>query len=70
MQLTIHKTGSNKPGKLKVSDAVFGVAYNESLVHQVLTAFMAAARSGTKLTRRCIGVRSVRFYLNWPDRND
>lgn len=48
MQLTIHKTGSNKPGKLKVSDAVFGVAYNESLVHQVLTAFMAAARSGTK----------------------
>ena len=52
MQLTIHKTGNNKPGKLKVSDAVFGVAYNESLVHQVLTAFMAAARSGTKTLKR------------------
>lgn len=48
MQLTIHKTGNKKPGKLKVSDAVFGVAYNESLVHQALTAFMAAGRSGTR----------------------
>ena len=34
--------------KLAVSDAVFGVAYNESLVHQVVTAFLAGARAGTK----------------------
>ena len=33
---------------LQVSDAVFGAEYKESLVHQVITAYMAAARSGTK----------------------
>ena len=33
---------------LQVSDAVFGVDYKEALVHQVVTAYMAAARSGTK----------------------
>jgi large subunit ribosomal protein L4 len=33
---------------IQVSDAVFGAEYKETLVHQVVTAFMAAARSGTK----------------------
>jgi large subunit ribosomal protein L4 len=33
---------------IQVSDAVFGADYKESLVHQVVTAYMAAARSGTK----------------------
>ncbi len=33
---------------LEVSDAVFGVEYKPGLVHQVVTAYMAAARSGTK----------------------
>jgi large subunit ribosomal protein L4 len=33
---------------IQVSDAVFGADLNESLVHQVVVAFMAAARSGTK----------------------
>lgn len=33
---------------LQVSDAVFGAEYKEALVHQVVTAYMAAARSGTK----------------------
>ncbi len=33
---------------LQVSDAVFGVDFKEALVHQVVTAYMAAARSGTK----------------------
>lgn len=35
-------------GSLQVADAVFGVDFNETLIHQVVTAFMAAARSGTK----------------------
>ena len=35
-------------GSLQVSDAVFGADYNESLVHQVVTAYMAGARSGTR----------------------
>ncbi len=31
-----------------VSDSVFGAAYNEALIHQVVVAYMAGARSGTK----------------------
>jgi len=36
--------GSN----IQVSDVVFGADYKESLVHQVVVAYMSAARSGTK----------------------
>ena len=34
--------------ELAVSDATFGQAYNEALVHQVVTAYRNAARAGTK----------------------
>ena len=33
---------------LEVSDAAFGREFNEALVHQVVTAYMAAGRAGTK----------------------
>ncbi len=33
---------------LSVNDAVFAATFNESLVHQVVTAYMAKARAGTK----------------------
>jgi large subunit ribosomal protein L4 len=33
---------------LNVSDEVFGAEYKQSLVHQVVSAYMAAARAGTK----------------------
>lgn len=33
--------------KLEVADEVFGCEFNESLIHQVVTAYMAAARAGT-----------------------
>jgi len=33
---------------IQVSDVVFGADFKESLVHQVVVAFMSAARSGTK----------------------
>jgi large subunit ribosomal protein L4 len=33
---------------LDVSDSVFGTDYNEALIHQVVTAYMAGARAGTK----------------------
>jgi len=33
---------------IQVSDMVFGADYKESLVHQVVVAYMATARSGTK----------------------
>lgn len=35
-------------GAISVNEAVFGADFNESLVHQVITAYMAAGRSGTK----------------------
>ncbi|HHO69303.1 MAG TPA: 50S ribosomal protein L4 [Gammaproteobacteria bacterium] len=35
-------------GKLDVADAVFGQDFNEALVHQVVTAYLAGARAGTK----------------------
>lgn len=38
-----------KPGStMTVSDAAFGRDYNEALVHQVVTAFLANARSGDR----------------------
>jgi len=33
---------------LQVSDSVFGAEFKEALVHQVVTAYMAGARAGTK----------------------
>ncbi|RDX35240.1 50S ribosomal protein L4 [Kangiella sp. HD9-110m-PIT-SAG06] len=35
-------------GALKVSEVAFGREFNESLVHQVVVAYMAAARAGTR----------------------
>src|SRR5690606_15343202 len=40
-----------------VSDATFARAYHESLVHQAVTAYMAAARSGTKAQKTKAEVR-------------
>ena len=38
----------NGSGALQVSEAAFGHKFNEPLVHQVLTAYRAAGRAGTK----------------------
>jgi len=35
-------------GALEVADATFGQRFNEALVHQVVTAYRAAGRAGTK----------------------
>ncbi|MBV8743454.1 MAG: 50S ribosomal protein L4 [Xanthobacteraceae bacterium] len=35
-------------GELQVSDAAFGQQFNEALVHQIVTAYRNAGRSGTK----------------------
>lgn len=45
MQVNI--LGSKKK-KLDVAEDVFGCKFNEALVHQVVTAFLAAGRAGTK----------------------
>ncbi|MBY8966709.1 MAG: 50S ribosomal protein L4 [Algiphilus sp.] len=44
MELAV-KNGGNA---LQVNDAVFAADFNEALVHQVVTAYLAGARSGTK----------------------
>src|ERR1700752_2225948 len=42
---------------LKVSEATFGRDYNEALVHQVVTAYRNAGRSGTKAQKTKAEVR-------------
>jgi large subunit ribosomal protein L4 len=42
---------------MDVADAVFGQDFNESLVHQVVVAFMAAGRSGTHAQKNRAAVR-------------
>ena len=44
-------------GKVEVADTTFGAEYNEALVHQVLTAFRAKARRGTKAQKNRSAVR-------------
>src|SRR5678815_189375 len=39
---------ANGGAELAVSDAIFGKEFNESLVHQVVTAYRNAGRAGTK----------------------
>lgn len=57
MDLTMHKAGEKISAKIKVSDTVFAAAYNEPLIHQVLTAYMAGGRSGTKAQKTRAQVR-------------
>src|SRR3982074_1553269 len=47
----------NGGGELQVSDAAFGQQFNESLVHQVVTAYRNAGRSGTKAQKTRAEVR-------------
>lgn len=41
-------TLANSKNKIELSDAIFACEFNEPLIHQVVTAYMAAARAGTK----------------------
>ena len=47
MELKLIKE-KGKPSTIKASDVLFGREYNEALVHQVVTAYLANARSGTR----------------------
>jgi large subunit ribosomal protein L4 len=42
---------------LQVSDAAFGASFNEALVHQVITAYRAGGRAGTKAQKSRAEVR-------------
>ena len=44
-------------GSVEVADAAFGAAFNEALIHQVVTAYLAGARAGTKAQKNRAAVR-------------
>ena len=44
----ITNTGEASASSVELSDATFGKDFNESLVHQVVTSYMSAARAGTR----------------------
>ena len=48
MELTVVKPGKKKPGKVEVSENTFARDYNEALINQVVTAYLAGARQGTR----------------------
>lgn len=48
MELKLLREQGQTGGTIEVSDAVFGRDYNEALVHQLVVAYMANARSGNR----------------------
>ncbi|MEM8817150.1 MAG: 50S ribosomal protein L4 [Pseudomonadota bacterium] len=44
-------------GSVDVAESAFGVDFNEALVHQVVTAYLAGARAGTKAQKNRAAVR-------------
>ena len=55
-QIKMVKAGA-AAGSLEVSEKAFGREFNEALVHQVVTAYMAAGRAGTKRQKSRAEVR-------------
>src|SRR5687767_7663553 len=45
MEINLH---GSKTKKISVEDAVFNCEFNEPLIHQVVTAYLAGARAGTQ----------------------
>ena len=52
MKLKMQGTGS-----VDVAETAFGAAFNEALVHQVVTAYLAGGRAGTKAQKNRAAVR-------------
>ena len=50
-------TGNDSKSTVELSDSVFGRDFNESLIHQVVVAYMNGARSGTKAQKTRSEVR-------------
>jgi len=53
----IESSTGKESGEISVSASVFGVEFKESLVHQVVTAYMNTGRSGTKGQKNRAAVR-------------
>ena len=48
MKLQLKNEAGAGAGEIEVSDVVFGAAFNEPLVHQVVVAYQAGGRAGTR----------------------
>ena len=51
MELKLIDQQGQSSAQVAAADAVFGRAYNEVLIHQVVTAYLANARSGTRMQK-------------------
>lgn len=50
MEVKVLNTAGSEVGTVELSDAVFGCEYKEALIHQVVVAYLANQRQGTKST--------------------
>jgi len=57
MELSLRESGGGTGGSVEVSDASFGAAFNQPLIHQVVTAYLAGARAGTRAQKNRSAVR-------------
>jgi large subunit ribosomal protein L4 len=57
MELRLQSVDTDGYRDLELSDVVFNATYNEPLVHQVVKAYMASARAGTKAQKNRAAVR-------------
>jgi large subunit ribosomal protein L4 len=53
----VQPSGEMAPAGVEVADAAFAADYNEALVHQVVVAYMAGGRAGTKAQKTRAEVR-------------
>ncbi len=56
MELALHNSDGAQ-SKLEVAEGAFGADYNEALIHQVVTAYLAGARAGTRASKSRSQVR-------------
>lgn len=57
MELSLSESGGGTGGSVEVSDASFDAAFNPPLIHQVVTAYLAGARAGTRAQKNRSAVR-------------
>lgn len=57
MELQVRSHAGHAASKLKVSEVLFGCDFNEALIHQVIVAYRARGRAGTKAQKNRSDVR-------------
>lgn len=57
IQVKINPLEGGKASKVELSEEAFGADLNESLIHQVVTAYQAGGRSGTRAQKNRAAVR-------------